>query len=317
LANAAPGDGDVNGDHAFDGRDVRTMMNIVRGLLAPTSAQERRSDVAPIGQAPELGAPPNDADLMLLLRAFSAPDLDADGLSPREESAHGTSPLLPDTDRDGFGDAIDVAGYTPTAPAVPDEPRVTDAPGNVTIDWEAPDGAVDHYVVHRYDPATNDYRFEVLPGSSTSYVDTPSSSGVPYLYWVQAFNALGQAGQIFDCDVSDPFNTNLWMPGARGPLPNPFSTATPSAGQINLSWEQSTNPATTGYKVWLASSPVALGSTAGLVQQSPVVSGIGNTTYAITGLSPGLYFVRVTAFSSGGSVNSTLASARQLAVQVP
>jgi hypothetical protein len=134
-----------------------------------------------------------------------------------------------------------------------------------------------------------------------------------YFYWIQAVNRYGQEAQFVNCSISDPGNTRPWITGGLGPIPNPFFTATGGSGTASLTWEQSTEPSVTGYKIWSSTSAVPLGSTTGF--SPPVtVNGLTTTSHQLTNLSAGTYYLRITAFSS--SVDSNLASARQVVVVV-
>jgi hypothetical protein len=312
-SSAIPADGDVNGDGQVDAADALLILRIVQGYFVPGAEQERRADIAPVGQAPENPVSVNPADAMLMNRAMAGEDVDGDGLDTQGENAIGSSPFLDDTDGDGHSDAIDPDALVPTPPNDPGGLRVADAPGSVAITWAAPAEDVDFYIVHRY--GTNgEYSFEIVEGPAASYLDGTVAEGPVYLYWLQAVNALGQQSAFVDCNVADPENDRLWLTGAWGPIANPWFSATSTPGEIALTWEQSSNPSVIGYRVWLSSTVVSLGSTEGLVHRA-TVDGIGSTTHTLTGLPPGTYWVRVTAFSAGSE--SRLDSARQLAVQVP
>jgi hypothetical protein len=185
---------------------------------------------------------------------------------------------------------------------------------DVTVTWEVPAGEVCLYRLHRYGTDGN-YEFATIDAVETSYVDTDVLQDPVYFYWLQAVNCRGQEAEFVDCDFTDPENQALWLTGAKGPIPNPWFSAVGSTGQIELSWEESTDPAVTGYKVWLSTTPVRLGETTGLVLQA-TVNGRENTSHTITELGAGTHYVRVTAFSSNPVAESRLDSARQLAVEV-
>jgi len=312
-SSAIPADGDVNGDGQVDAADALLILRIVQGYLVPGAEQEERADIAPVGQAPENPVSVNPADAMLMNRAMDGVDVDGDGLDTQGENAIGSSPFLDDTDGDGHPDPSDPDPLQFSPPAIPSVIRIADGVNDITLTWEVPAGEVCFYRLHRYG-TDGEYEFATIDAVGTSYVDTEVSPDPVYFYWLQAVNCRGQEAEFVNCDFTDPENQALWLTGARGPIANPWFSAVGSTGQIELSWEESTDPAVTGYYVWLSPTPVPLGETTGLVQQA-TVNGRENTSHTIPGLGAGTYYVRVTAFSSVAA-ESRLDSARQLAVEV-
>jgi hypothetical protein len=310
--HAIPADGDLNGDGQVDGADAVLMLRIVAGDLVPAAEQEERADIAPLGQAPESPVSVDAADSVLMLRAMSGEDVDGDGLDTDGENAIGSSPFLDDTDGDGHLDPDDPDPLQFSPPGIPTYIRIADGVSDISLTWEAPAGEVSFYWLHRYG-TDGEYTFAAIDAAETSYLDADVSSGEVYFYWLQAVNSRGQEAQFVDCDFTDPQNQALWLTGALGPIPNPWSSAVGSAAGIDLSWEESADPAVIGYHVWLSSTPVPLGDTAGLVQEA-TVNGKENTSHTLSGLGAGTYYVRVTAFSS--VAESRLDSARQLVVEV-
>ena len=64
------------------------------------------------------------------------------------------------------------------------------------------------------------------------------------------------------------------------------------AADVSLAWDASVTPGVTGYKVYYGNSSGIYGT--------PIV--IGNqTSYTVTGLSPGTYYFAVTAFDASGN----------------
>lgn len=312
VAAARPGDGDLDGNGSFGPADARIAIRFLRSEVQPSSVQLVRGDVAPVGHTPAFPGSIDPGDVLLMLRAMTNADVDGDSLGTVAENALGTSPFLADTDGDGSLDATDPQPLVASGPGVPTNVRVVDAPGGVSLNWGSSGAPPAVYRVHRYG-TDGKYSFIDLPGSSLGYVDPSApSSGVSF-YWVQAVNGLGQEGAFVDCNVADPANGRLWLTGKPGPLPNPHSGATGGAGTIQVLWEASNETAVVGYHVWIASVVVPLGATAGF-SQTATVTGRTSTAHAISSLAPGLYSVRVTAFSAANE--SHLASAKQLTIRV-
>ena len=309
---ATPADGDVNSDGQVDAADALLILRIVQGDLVPGAEQEERADIAPVGQAPESPVSVNPADAMLMFRAMDGVDVDSDGLDTQGENAIGSSPFLEDTDGDGHLDPNDPDPLQYSPPGIPTFIRIADGTNDITLTWEAPAGEVCFYRVHRYEN-DGEYAFSTIDALETSYVDTDVSAAPVYFYWLQAVNCRGQEAEFVDCDITNPENEALWLTGARGPIPNPWFSAVGSIGEIELNWEESADPEVIGYHVWLSSTAVPLGETAGLTQEA-TVNGRENTSHTILSLGAGTYYVRVTAFSS--VAESRLDSARQVAVEV-
>jgi hypothetical protein len=304
--------GDLNDDGLVDSGDALLLVRIAKGEIAPSSlGPDAILDVGPVVNG--VGGDQNIdlADALCMLQAMST-DVDADTLLTPSENAIGTSPFLADTDIDGWSDPTDPQPLVVTAPSIPFDPRVFDGPTNVSLNWNPPNGDVDHYLIHRYG---NDGTYEFFTASSgqTPFVDTTASSGVVYRYWIQAVNRYGQEAQFVNCSISDPGNTRPWITGGLGPIPNPFFTATGGPGTISLAWEQSPEPSVTGYKIWTSTSSVPLGTTAGLTLAATAPGG-GTTAHQLSDLTSGLHYVRITAVSA--LAESSLASAKQLVVAV-
>lgn len=134
--------GDLNGDERLDAGDALLESRIVSGSHAPTPAQSRDGDVAPLEQAPDQSI--NSGDAVLLLRAVGGADVDADGVPANQELAAGASPFRADSDRDGVNDAAEIqAGTDPgdsDQDGIPDNEETGTNPQDPDVDL---DGFVD------------------------------------------------------------------------------------------------------------------------------------------------------------------------------
>jgi hypothetical protein len=128
-------DGDLAPRGSRDGE-----LNAADGLVAlrmagdPSLAGPQdtlHGDVAPLS-GPKDGAL-TLADALVIVRAASGDDVDGDGLAAAAENAGGSSPFLADTDRDGLGDAEEIAP-PPDTPAT--DPGNPDSDGDGLLDGE-------------------------------------------------------------------------------------------------------------------------------------------------------------------------------------
>ena len=102
LARAAI-KGDVTDDNRVDVGDLLLLLRHVNdGVVLPVDPSV--GDVAPWSSGALGDGARNTADLLVLTRGISEPDLDGDGLSPQLEARVGTSPLVADSDGDGTPD---------------------------------------------------------------------------------------------------------------------------------------------------------------------------------------------------------------------
>lgn len=125
------------------------------------------------------------------------------GTQQREQVAANHAPPLPElargNDKRPVSDAPDTQLYgAPRAaaayalPGSPSNLRVTQtSTAQVTINWDAPSGAVDHYRVERKG-AAGQYTFVAnVAGTSSTYADTGVTGGAAYLYRVRAVDVGG------------------------------------------------------------------------------------------------------------------------------
>jgi RHS repeat-associated protein len=98
--------GDVTNDNRVDAADLLLLLRHVNeGVALPVDPGV--GDVAPWSSGLLGDETRNSADLLVLTRGITEPDLDADGLSPTIEALVGTSPLVADSDGDGTADDLE------------------------------------------------------------------------------------------------------------------------------------------------------------------------------------------------------------------
>lgn len=105
LARAAI-KGDVTNDNRVDAADLLLLLRHVNDA-AVLPVDPSVGDVAPWSSGALGDGARTSADLLVLTRGISEPDLDADGLSPQLEAQVGTSPLVADSDGDGTPDDLE------------------------------------------------------------------------------------------------------------------------------------------------------------------------------------------------------------------
>lgn len=314
LAATAQVKGDLNEDGLVDISDGTMLSRIVAGHLSPTVLSDQTlADVAPIVSGVGGDGVLTIADAVVMLRALSEFDVDGDGLNRTGENLIGSSPFLADTDGDGILDPDDPNPTIPGPPGQPDDLRIFDGSGNVTITFSTPAGPLGSYLIHRYG-SNGEYAYFTAEGTATSFVDDTAAGGTVYFYWIQPVSPVGEEGNFVDCDITDPANASLWLTGAIGQVPNPFFTATVNGSNVDLAWEQSGASGVVGYRVYQSATPVPLGSTTGL-NLVHTANGIGTTGHTRTGLASGTYYFRITAFTT--TIESRLDSAKQVVVVVP
>ncbi len=133
-----------------------------------------------------------------------------------------------------------------------------------------------------------------LPATATSYLDAGLTPGTEYDYHIQCYNIAG---------VSDFTGTST---GTLAVAPTNVTAAAAGANAVTVTW---TAPAYNGNGRDLTYN-VYRGTTPGGESANPVATGVPSTTYADTGLSPGVtYYYTVTAVDRGG-VGAASAEAR-------
>jgi len=100
--------GDVSLEGGVDALDLLLLQRAVRGETQLGTEAAAAADVAPLGASPGDGDV-NLADVAVMLRGLSTPDVDGDGLPLRFENRAGLSPFATDTDFDGVPDALEDA----------------------------------------------------------------------------------------------------------------------------------------------------------------------------------------------------------------
>jgi fibronectin type 3 domain-containing protein len=163
-------------------------------------------------------------------------------------------------------------------PTPPGNLAAAGEPGQATLTWQAStdDVGVTGYRVYR----GADQIASVGP-TAGSYTDSNLSPG-DYSYTVRAIDAAD--------NLSDPSNTAAaTVPDTTNPTVPGNLEAIASAGQVELSWQASTDDVgVTGYQVYRGAEEVAnLGPSA--------------TSYTDTGLAPGDYSYRVRALDAAGN----------------
>ena len=97
--------------------------------------------------------------------------------------------------------------------------------------------AADSYEIRVYDSVTHWDRLDDGALSSTSFPHTGLTTGRTYYYWVRARTAAGAKG---------PWSERIPAPA----LAAPALTATPSAGQVALTWQQVAGAVSYEIQVW-------------------------------------------------------------------
>jgi subtilase family serine protease len=184
----------------------------------------------------------------------------------------------------GFDLATGRGSWATTAPAAPTGLSATAGTGHVSLSWSASAGA-STYDVYRGTTSGGESTTPVATGlTSASYADTGVSSGKNYFYEVEAVNTNG---------FSSPSNEASQSSTGSGPPAAPTNlTATPSSGQVALSW--TAVPSTTSYEVLRGTASNSLSSYA-----NPTTNG-----YTDTGVTAGkTYYYEVEAVN--GSLTSS------------
>ncbi len=180
VAIAQIPDGDVTLDRRLDAADALVEERFSAGSQAPTSTQSLAGDVAPLESAPDGRIDPGD--LLLLLRGAVGEDVDGDGLTTDVELSAFSSPFRRDSDRDGTGDAEEIAAGT--SPADSDHDGLRD---NLEHSW-IPGVATDPA-----DPDTD--RDGVVDGAESGVArTTPAGDQV---HWLHA-DPLGSVAALTD-----------------------------------------------------------------------------------------------------------------------
>ena len=96
----------MTNDNRVDAADLMLLLRHVNdGVVLPVDPSV--GDVAPWSSGALGDGARNSANVLVLTRGISEPDLDGDGLSPRLEALVGTSPLVADSDADGTPDNLE------------------------------------------------------------------------------------------------------------------------------------------------------------------------------------------------------------------
>jgi predicted phage tail protein len=184
----------------------------------------------------------------------------------------------------GFDLATGRGSWATTVPAAPTGLSATAGTGQVSLSWGASAGA-STYDVYRGTTSGGESTTPVATGlTGSSYADTGVSSGKNYYYEVEAVNLSG---------LSSPSNQASQSSTGAGPPAAPSNlTATPSSGQVALSW--TAVPSTTSYEVLRGTASNSLSSYA-----NPTTNG-----YTDTGVTAGkTYYYEVEAVN--GSLTSS------------
>ena len=193
-----------------------------------------------------------------------------------------------------MGSSISSPDATP--PSAPGTLNATGSLGQAALTWGA---ATDNVIVARY----NVYRSttsgftpsaanRVAQPTGTSYVDSGLAAGT-YYYRVAAEDAAGNVGPAGN-EASAAVTADTTPPTAPTGL-----TATPSAGQVGLTWGASTDAGGIArYNVHRATSAGFTPSVANRIAQPT------GTTYSDSGLAAGTYYYKVTATDNAGNTGS-------------
>ena len=168
-----------------------------------------------------------------------------------------------------------------TAPAAPTGLTATAGNAQVTLGWTASAGATS-YNIYR-GTATGTETLIKTGVTTTSFTDTGLTNGTTYFYKVTAVNAVGESAKSNEASVT---------PSATGGAPAAPTglTATPSSGQVALSW----NPVAgaTSYNVYRGTSSGT---------ETLFESGIISTTNTDATVTNGTtYYYEVTAVNANG-----------------
>ena len=167
-------------------------------------------------------------------------------------------------------------------PAAPVPTLVPNA-NSVTVSWDSPvgDAPVTSYDVYRsvYPTLTPSPIATNLAYPTTTYPDSPVSTGIPYIYWIDAQNASGGSA--------------LSAPSTIVPITAPTICITPLPERNQLVWAPISVPTTspvTGYAVFRAA--VTLGVPPNFAQVGSIVEPLSNTTVVdSSGVSDGVTYI--------------------------
>jgi fibronectin type 3 domain-containing protein len=185
------------------------------------------------------------------------------------------------------------------APAAPAAPRVTYTESEITVAWEANEGALP---VHVYDDAATETRLTTTPIATGSYEDARIQWGAERCYALRRVTAVG--GLTIEGDASPPACvtlTDTFAPAAPSGL-----TAVGSEGAISLIWNANTERDLAGYLVLRAGAP-------GVTPTPVTASPIQETTFRDTLASGTRAIYTIQAVDTAGNVSAASAPIEETA----
>ena len=181
-------------------------------------------------------------------------------------------------------------------PAAPDSFSAVAGDGQVWLGWRSPaDFTISGYEYQQKEGTDAFGDWQTIPGSrsgSTFHIVTGLSNGTSYTFQVRAVNAAGESGSSGEQSATP-------ATASSAPVkPEGFSARQTGIGQVELTWEASSNPLNvTGYQFKQNS-----GSWTAISE-----SDHSAVSHTITGLTQGVaYTFRVRAVNSAGSTESAL-----------
>jgi len=174
-----------------------------------------------------------------------------------------------------------------TALAAPDEPIVTPADSQLTVDWDAVDGAVSYEVwISESEDVETAEQYGCDITDATSVIITELSNGKPYYIWIKAKNANETS------EFSEPASGTPFEP--IGPPAAPQQPdLTPANRQIAAEWGAVTGA--TSYEVWI-------NTTDNSATSAKYGTDVNEISATITSLTNGtLYYVWIAAKNSVGT----------------
>jgi len=190
----------------------------------------------------------------------------------------------------GFsGNSFVYGQLVPTSPVLPGAPTGLTATGvsgtEINLAWTAPAGTVSGYNVYRGTSPRGEATTPVASGLAVaSYSDTNVTAGIEYYYTVAATNSMGTGPVSAEASAIVP---------KVPPAPTGLTATAKGGSEIDLAW--------TGPSGLSGSYTVFRGTAAGAESDSPLATGVTDTSYADKSVSVGTeYYYKVAAVNAAG-----------------